>query len=118
VGTLCPQLQIGPDRLIQNLSYSHLELITDLENKEKRAFYQFECIRGNWSVRELKRQISSLYFERSGFSKNKKKLSDSVQTGAEQEDPKLTIRDPYVFEFLGIKSREVMHESGLEDSFI
>lgn len=85
VGTLCPQLQIGPDKLIQNLSYSHLELIVDLENEEKRAFYQFECIRGNWSVRELKRQISSLYFERSGLSKNKKKVHLSFCPASHKE---------------------------------
>lgn len=84
----------------------------------KRAFYEIECIRGNWSVRELKRQIGSLYFERSGLSNYKEKLSELVRIDAEQAEPKLAIRDPYIFEFLGIKSREVMLENDLEDAFL
>jgi predicted nuclease of restriction endonuclease-like (RecB) superfamily len=47
------------------------------------VFYEIECIRGNWSVRELKRQINSLYYERSGLSKNKKKLQELAKAGAE-----------------------------------
>jgi predicted nuclease of restriction endonuclease-like (RecB) superfamily len=68
--------------------------------------------------RELKRQIASLYFERSGLSKNKKKLAELVQSGAEAAEPKLAIRDPYIFEFLGLKPQEVMSESALEDSLL
>ena len=108
VGTASPQLRIPPDKIIHRLSYSHLELIVDLDDDLKRAFYEIECIRGNWSVRELKRQISSLYFERSGLSKDRTKLAELAQAGAETSEPKLAIRDPYVFEFLGLKPREVM----------
>jgi predicted nuclease of restriction endonuclease-like (RecB) superfamily len=84
----------------------------------KRAFYEIECIRGNWSVRELKRQIGSLYYERSGLSKNKKKLAELVKSGAEKEDIALNVRDPYIFEFLGLKPKEVMGESVLEDELL
>ena len=108
VGTASPQLRIPPDKIIHRLSYSHLELIVDLDDDLKRAFYEIECIRGNWSVRELKRQINSLYFERSGLSKDRTKLAELAQAGAETSEPKLAIRDPYVFEFLGLKPREVM----------
>lgn len=107
-GTVSPKLQIPPDRLISSLSFSHLTELIPIDVPLKRAFYEIECIRGNWSVRELKRQIGSLYYERSGLSKNKKKLSKMVQTGAEQTPTALVIRDPYVFEFLGIKSKEDM----------
>jgi predicted nuclease of restriction endonuclease-like (RecB) superfamily len=107
-------LQIAPEQLIQRLSYSHLELIVDLDDDLKRAFYQIECMRGNWSVRELKRQINSLYFERSGLSRDKEKLATLTQEGAEAAEPKLAIRDPYIFEFLGLKAKEVMSESHLE----
>ncbi len=92
-----------------------MELIVDLDDDLKRVFYEIECIRGNWSVRELKRQIASLYYERSGLSKDKKKLAELVQSGAETAEPKLAIRDPYIFEFLSLKPREVMNESVLED---
>ena len=118
VRTVSAQLQLPPEKLINMLSYSHLELLVALDDPLKRAFYEIECIRGNWSVRELKRQIASLYFERSGLSKNKKKLAELVQSGAEAAEPKLAIRDPYIFEFLGLKPQEVMSESALEDSLL
>jgi predicted nuclease of restriction endonuclease-like (RecB) superfamily len=95
-----------------------LELIVDLDEELQRVFYEIEGLRGNWSVRELKRQIASLYYERSGLSKNKAKLADLVRSGVEQVEPRLAIRDPYVFEFLGIKSQEVMGESHLEDALL
>lgn len=118
MGTASPQLRIPPDKIIRRLSYSHLELIVDLDEDLKRAFYEIECIRGNWSVRELKRQINSLYYERSGLSKDKAKLAALVQEGAETAEPKLAIRDPYIFEFLGLKPREVMSESHLEKKLL
>ncbi|VFN07146.1 MAG: Predicted nuclease of restriction endonuclease-like (RecB) superfamily, DUF1016 family, partial [Candidatus Kentron sp. G] len=103
---------------LSGLSFSHFELIVDLDDEIKRAFYEFECIKGNWSVRELRRQIASLYYERSGLSENKEKLAGLVQSGAEQNAPRLAIHDPYIFEFLGIKPKEVMSESDLEDRLL
>jgi predicted nuclease of restriction endonuclease-like (RecB) superfamily len=84
----------------------------------KRAFYEIECLRGQWSVRELKRQISSLLFERTGLSGDKNKLAEHVRLNAETTSPVLAIRDPYVFEFLGLKPCEVMGESELEDALL
>jgi len=104
--------------LIQKLSFSHFAELIVISDETKRLFYEIECIRGNWSVRELKRQIGSLYYERSGLSKGKKKLAALAQKGAEAADPKLAIRDPYVFEFLGLKPREVMSESHLEEQLL
>ncbi len=118
VGSASPQLGVPPEKLIQNLSYSHIERLVDLEDDTKRAFYEIECMRGNWSVRELKRQIASLYYERSGLSRNKEKLAERIRSSAEQNEPKLTIRDPYVFEFLGLKPAEVMSESALEEQLL
>jgi len=118
VGTLSPQSYLSPDKLLNNLSYSHFELLLEIDEPLKRAFYEIESIRSNWSVRELNRQIASLYFERVGLSKDKKKLAKLVQTGIETAEPALSIRDPYIFEFLGIKSKEVMYESALEDPLL
>ncbi len=117
-GTPSPQLRIAPEELINRLAYSHLEKILDIEDPLKRAFYEIECLRGNWSVRTLKRQITSLTYERSGLSRNKEKLAALVKAGAEQGESKLAVRDPYVFEFLGIKSQEVMSESNLENALL
>jgi len=112
------QLGIFASELIQKLSFSHFAELIGISDNTKRAFYEIESIRGNWSVRELKRQINSLYYERSGLSKDKKKLAALAQEGVETSEPKLAIRDPYIFEFLGLKPKEVMSESHLEDQLL
>jgi len=116
--TLSAQFAIDPEKLLNNLSYSHFELLIRFNDDLKRGFYEIQCIRSNWSVRELKRQINSLYYERSGLSRDKNKLEELTQVQADQNNPKLTIRDPYVFEFLGIKSQEIMRESDLEEALL
>jgi len=118
VETLSPQFILSGIDLIERFSFSHLAELIELDDSLKRAFYEQECIRGNWSVRELKRQMGTLYYERSGLSKNKKKLAALVSRNAESDKPELAVRDPYVFEFLGLKSRDVMGESGLEDALL
>ena len=118
IGTAAePAAQITGNLLLSRLSFSHISELLGLEDTQKRAFYEVEAIQGNWSVRELRRQIASLYFERSGLSHNKHKLSEITQRKAEQQ-PGLNIRDPYVFEFLGLKPAEVMSESDLEQQLI
>jgi predicted nuclease of restriction endonuclease-like (RecB) superfamily len=117
-GSVTSELQLPPERLVNSLSFSHFAELIAIDDPLKRTFYEVECIRGNWSVRELKRQIGSLYYERSGLSMNKEKLAELVRAGADQAEPKLAIRDPYIFEFLGIKPREVMRESDLEDALL
>jgi predicted nuclease of restriction endonuclease-like (RecB) superfamily len=116
--TLSPELTVPPESLVSRLSFSHLAELITIEEPLKRAFYEMECIHGSWSVRELKRQIGSLYFERSGLSRDKAKLAETVRCGAETADPRLVVRDPYVFEFLGLEPREVMGESQLEDALL
>lgn len=105
-------------QLIESLSYTHIELLVGLDDSLKRAFYQTECIRGQWSVRELRRQIRSLLYERSELSLDKRKLATLTEASAEKEPPALTVRDPYVFEFLGLTPREVMSETKLEDQLL
>jgi predicted nuclease of restriction endonuclease-like (RecB) superfamily len=117
-----PKMRSAPalsgSQLIDSLSYTHLELLVALDDEAKRAFYEDECVRGSWSVRELKRQITSLMFERSELSIDKQKLTAQTAAGAEQSSTRLTIRDPYVFEFLGLMPQEVMSESHLEDQLL
>ena len=111
-----PTLDAG--KLINRISYSHFEQLVELPDPTQRRFYEIECIRGNWSVRELRRQIASLYYERSGLSKDKAALSTLAHQAAETAQPAHIIRDPYVFEFLGLRSRDVMTESDLEDALL
>jgi predicted nuclease of restriction endonuclease-like (RecB) superfamily len=99
--------------LISRLSFTHLAELIAIDDPAKRQFYELECLRGNWSVRELKRQLGSLYYERTGLSQDKHTLATLTQQQAETQTT-LNIRDPYVFEFLGLKPAEVMSESHLE----
>jgi predicted nuclease of restriction endonuclease-like (RecB) superfamily len=104
--------------LIPKLSFSHFAELIAISDNTKRNFYEIECKRGNWSIRELKRQIGSLYCERSGLSKDKKKLAALAQEGAETHAPRLRKLDPHVFEFLGLKPKEIMSESQLEEQLL
>ena len=116
--TASAKLMTDSEKLLSHLSYSHFEILFEIEDPLKRIFYEHECMRGNWSVRELRRQISTLYFERSGLSKNKKKLAALANKKAEIDRPEFAVRDPYIFEFLGLRSKEVMGESHLEDALL
>ena len=108
---------VSPE-LIHRLSFTHLSELIQLPDDTQRRFYEIECIRGNWSVRELRRQIDSLYYQRSGLSKNKARLSATAHAKAETFLPAQIIRDPYIFEFLGLRSRDVMGETDLEDALL
>jgi hypothetical protein len=101
--------------LLEKLSFTHFAELIQIDDPAKRAFYEAECMRGIWSVRELKRQIASLYYERSALSTDKAKLSAQTHAAAVPPAPTFAIRDPYVFEFLGLKPQEVMAESQLEE---
>ena len=110
--------EIVSPELIHRLSFTHLSELIQLPDATQRRFYELECIRGNWSVRELRRQIDSLYYQRSGLSKNKAKLSAKAHAKAETLQPAQIIRDPYVFEFLGLRAQDAMGESDLEDALL
>jgi len=62
--------RVPADKIINQLSYTHIEQLLNIESELKRIFYEIESIKGCWSVKELKRQINSLYFERMGLSAN------------------------------------------------
>ncbi len=104
--------------LLQNLSFSHFVELIKCESDLQRTFYEIECIKATWSVRELKRQINSLLFERTGLSKNKKILLQNVNHTANKILPEEVIRDPYVFEFVGLKPKDVFTENDLETALL
>ena len=112
------EFAIDPRNLVERLSFTHLIELIAIASPLKRAFYEIECIRGNWSVRTLKRQIATLYFARSGLSKDKAKLAAIVKAGAETAEPKLAIRDPYIFEFLGLRAKDAAEETDVEAALV
>jgi predicted nuclease of restriction endonuclease-like (RecB) superfamily len=109
---------VDADKLLSHLSYTHFVELMTIDDKLKRTFYEIECINGNWSVRELKRQIGSLLYERTGLSRNKQKVIDIANQVKSDFLPENIIRDPYIFEFLGLKQQEVFTENTLEDLLI
>ena len=111
-------LQVPPDKLLVKLSYSHLELLFNIDEPLKRTFYELECIKGTWSVRELKRQIHSLYFERSGLSEKPELLADLVHQKTTPLVPKDIIKSIYTFDFLDIPSKAILEESDLESALL
>jgi predicted nuclease of restriction endonuclease-like (RecB) superfamily len=105
-------------QLLEQLTFSHFVELLRIEDPLQRAFYEMECVKGVWSVRELKRQIGSLLFERLGLSTDKEKL---LRLTAEEVKPSLPadiIKDPYIFEFLGLAPKEVFREKDLETALL
>lgn len=103
------------------LSWSHYCELLSISNPEKRSFYEKEAINANWSVRELKRQIESSLFERLLLSRgdvNKEQVLALALKGNEIAEPADIIRDPYVFEFLGLPEDKPVMESDLERALV
>ena len=87
--------------LSSELSWSHYNLLMRIEDEKVRQFYADECVKSNWSVRQLKRQINSFYYERLLASQDKESIKNEIGL-PEKVEPKNIIRDPYVLEFLGL----------------
>ncbi|MDO4497668.1 MAG: PDDEXK nuclease domain-containing protein [Bacteroidales bacterium] len=104
-------------KIISNLSFTHLREIMALSDPLARYFYEQECIRCTWSVRELRRQISTNLYVRAGISADPEKLL-SLPTVQGHNTPQLQLREPFTFEFLGLKAQEVVEEKDLEDALI
>ncbi len=103
------------------LSWSHYCELMSISDPDKRGFYEKEAEKANWSVRELKRQIESSLFERLLLSKgsvNKRQVLDLSLNGNDINTPQDIIRDPYVFEFLGLPEDKPMMESDLERALV
>ena len=101
--------------LSDQLSWSHYCALIRVTQKDARQFYLEECIKGNWSVRELKRQIDSFHYER---LVGKPTLTAPPEGEPVPKQPEDIIRDPYVLEFLDLKEDAAWHESDLEQALI
>lgn len=103
------------------LSWSHYCELLSISDANKRSFYEKEAVNSNWSVRELKRQIGSSLFERLLLSRgdaNKEQVLALAEKGIEIAEPADIIRDPYVFEFLGLPEDKPVMESDLERALV
>ncbi|HET7360946.1 MAG TPA: PDDEXK nuclease domain-containing protein, partial [Salinimicrobium sp.] len=100
------------------LSWSHYFEILKSDNDLEISFYTKQCEKENWSVRELKRQMKSMLFHRLALSEYKTNVLKIAQKGIEIQNPEDIIKDPYVFEFLGIPQQHRYLEGELEDKLI
>lgn len=103
------------------LTWSHYCELLSITDGDKRSFYEKEAINAGWSVRELRRQIESSLFERLLLSRgdaNKEHVLALASKGIEITTPADIIRDPYVFEFLGLPEDKPVMESDLERALV
>jgi predicted nuclease of restriction endonuclease-like (RecB) superfamily len=104
-------LDCSVERLVKELSFSHFLELIKLQDPVKRSFYELEAVRSNWSTKELRRQISALYYERLGLTKDKEKLKQVRALGSYTQEIKDVIRDPYMFEFVDINKDDFTEAS-------
>lgn len=100
------------------LSWSHYAELLTVSDNNARSFYEKQAEKENWSFREMKRQIDASLFERLVLSKEKSAVLDLSEKGQTITQPREIVKDPYVFEFLGIKEQNTVKERGLEKKLI
>ena len=100
------------------LPWSHYVRLLSLENEDARSFYHAEAIRGGWSYRQLDRQISTLFYERTALSRNKAAMLIKGEKALSETalSPEEEIKDPFILEFLDLKDE--YSESDLEEALI
>jgi len=119
--TLSAKSEIGQtlsDKFEPQLSWSHYCELLKVEEPLARSFYEQEAVQNNWSVRELKRQINSMLFERLALSKDTKAVMKMAKKGQLIEKPEDAIKDPYILEFLNLKEETSYTETQLEQALI
>lgn len=103
------------------LSWSHYCELLSISDPDKRSFYEKEAVNSGWSIRELKRQISTSLYERLLLTEgktNQETVLSLAQKGIEMAQPIDMIKDPYVFEFLGVPENKPLMESDLEKELV
>ncbi|MFH1565379.1 MAG: PDDEXK nuclease domain-containing protein [bacterium] len=100
------------------LSWSHYVQLVGIEDNLTRNFYEKQCIKEKWSIRELNRQKDAMLFERIALSKDKKGVLEISKKGQIIKNPKDIIKEPYVLEFLGLPENYKYSEHEFEQKII
>jgi predicted nuclease of restriction endonuclease-like (RecB) superfamily len=100
------------------LSWTHYRLLLKVESDAAREFYETETVAGNWSTRELERQINSHFFERIGASIEKRKMLEAGRASKDKYHPQDFVKDPFVLEFLNLKDAPELSESDIEQALL
>ena len=104
--------------LCSELSWSHYRLLMRIADEEARNFYAEECAKSAWSVRQLERQIHTMYYQRILASQDKASVAMEIQTSEPKLEYEKIVKDPYVMEFLQIKPDTHVYEGDLEQALI
>jgi len=106
--------------LVLRFTWTHLADLVRIDDPWKRAFYEIECLNGNWSKRQLQRQIGSLLYERTALSTDKVAVIERARRQSTETPSRMVdlIRDPYVLEFVGLAERSRYTESELESALL
>jgi predicted nuclease of restriction endonuclease-like (RecB) superfamily len=104
--------------LWSELSWSHYRLLMRVPDEQARTFYMEECVKSAWSVRQLERQINTMYYQRILASQDKAAVSKEIQTTEPKPEYEKIIKDPYVMEFLQIQPDTHVYEGELEQALI
>ena len=119
-GAICEtasrKFETPPELLVTRLSFSHIKEIMPIEDPVERFFYELECIKGTWNVRELRRQIDTKLYFRSGISKKPELLLQRVEKGG--ADAVLSVKDAYTLDFLDLNAKDAFSESELEQAIM
>jgi predicted nuclease of restriction endonuclease-like (RecB) superfamily len=106
-----------PNLLLEKLSFSHFIELMKAETSVKRSFYECQVINNNWSIRELKRAMNSLLYERTG-SVNTALIIPPTKIPATDLKAEEVFRNPYLLEFLGLEGKSSYTETDLEAAII
>ena len=104
--------------LCAELSWSHYRILMRIPDEAERTFYTEECVKSAWSVRQLERQIHTMYYQRLLSSQDKLAVAAEIQTTEPKPEYEKIVKDPYVMEFLQIKPDTHVFESDLEQALI
>ncbi len=100
------------------LSWSHYLILMRIEKPEERSFYEIEASEGNWSVRQLQRQVASSLYERLALSRDKEEVMRLAREGQKIQKPTDILKNPFTLEFLGLKAETAYSEKNLETAII
>lgn len=106
------------DSLRPELSWTHYRTLMRISDKKRREWYTDECAKSGWSVRQLERQINTMFYERLLSSREKKPVAAEIQTTEPKPEYEKIIRDPYVLEFLDLPANPYFYEKDLEQALI
>ena len=104
--------------LCSQLSWSHYRILMRISDDKRREWYTEECAKSGWSVRQLERQINTMFYERLLSSKEKDAVAAEIQTTEPKPEYEKIIRDPYVLEFLDLPENPHFYEKDLEQAII